>query len=638
MKPLSLLAFLLLAASGPLAADVLPTRGVAVPRAAEGIRGQVVEQGSGRPVAGAMVVLAGAGGRQLAAALTGPDGGFRLAVPGPGRYQLRVERVGYATIAGMEVEVAPGATVERTLEVAVRTVVLEGLSLSGRRRCQVRPGEGEATQVVWEEARKALSATAWAQEQGLFTFHVRMHDREMDPASQRIAAEQSTLSTIPGARPFASLPAADLSRNGYVRREGSETVYYAPGAGVLLSDEFLDEHCVRLVRGQGERAALVGLAFEPVEGRSLPDVAGTLWLDRATAELRELDYRYTGLEGEAARHEGVGGSQRFERLPGGAWIVRQWSIRMPVLRQQRVEVTGRGQVYEQLLALRERGGEVLRIDSRTGTVRAGAGGVALEGAVFDSTRAAPLAGARVFLSGTSHETTTGADGRFRLEGVAPGRYSLSFSHPRLDSLGYVAAPRDAQAAEGGAAVELAVPRAAAAGARGSVALEALRVTARGPEPAAASTAIRGGPAGRRRITREQIEARQAAVRTVGDLVATLPGLRVRDLYYPGTMMLKEVCIESGATPRSLRTVEVPDPRKPGEMMRVDAEPCRAVEVYVDDAPVPDGGQFVRNMALSEIESIEYLSSAEAGARFAGGAGRGVLLVYTRGNGPRAPRR
>src|SRR4029453_5669250 len=80
--------------------------------------------------------------------------------------------------------------------------------------------------------------------------------------------------------PFVSVPAAQLSANGYVRQGSTENTYFAPDAAVLLSDEFLRDHCFRLRQGEGRREGLIGLGFEPVRGRNKPDIAGTLWIDR----------------------------------------------------------------------------------------------------------------------------------------------------------------------------------------------------------------------------------------------------------------------------------------------------------------------------------------------------------------------
>ena len=59
----------------------------------------------------------------------------------------------------------------------------------------------------------------------------------------------------------------------------------------------------------------------------------------------------------------------------------------------------------------------------------------VEGIVYDSLLHAPLRGADVSLRGSERHVQTGPDGRFQLDSVAPGRYTLLVSHPGLDSAG-----------------------------------------------------------------------------------------------------------------------------------------------------------------------------------------------------------
>src|ERR1019366_8381178 len=54
----------------------------------------------------------------------------------------------------------------------------------------------------------------------------------------------------------------------------------------------------------------------------------TLWLARASAELRLLEFRYTNLSPGVARAE-PGGSVEFLRLSTGGWLMGRWMIRAP---------------------------------------------------------------------------------------------------------------------------------------------------------------------------------------------------------------------------------------------------------------------------------------------------------------------
>ena len=81
-----------------------------------------------------------------------------------------------------------------------------------------------------------------------------------------------------------------------MRIDRSGATFYAPDAAALLADGFLDAHCLRTRLPAGSTSpALVGVAFEPHGTSHHSDIRGTLWLDRATHELRTLEFTYTAL-------------------------------------------------------------------------------------------------------------------------------------------------------------------------------------------------------------------------------------------------------------------------------------------------------------------------------------------------------
>ena len=65
----------------------------------------------------------------------------------------------------------------------------------------------------------------------------------------------------------------------------------------------------------------------------------------------------------------------------------------------------------------------------------------VRGVVFDSTLGGPLPDAAVFLWGTPYRADSDAEGRFTIEGVPPGQYTLLFFHSRLGELGISPGPR-----------------------------------------------------------------------------------------------------------------------------------------------------------------------------------------------------
>jgi hypothetical protein len=252
-----------------------------------------------------------------------------------------------------------------------------------------------------------------------------------------------------------SQSATELSRTGYIKpHEDGTSTYYAPDADVLLSDIFLQEHCFAVVRDQRDHAGLVGLAFRPVDGRELADVAGTLWLDESASELRYLEYHYTGLP-RSIRDDRIGGYLEFMRLPSDAWIVSGWNIRMPLISAYNYMDRTRDSV---LTGFRDNGGEITRLAERDGTVIFQADYASLIGVVFDSTRSQPLQGAWVTIEGSGDTARTRWDGSFFLTGPYDGEYGLRFTHPRTDSLPYPAPSTIISMARGQTSlVELAIP-------------------------------------------------------------------------------------------------------------------------------------------------------------------------------------
>ncbi len=436
---------------------------IAAPAAAQSVSGTLVDPG-GAPLGGALVTLLSSAGRVVATASTRPDGRFALTAPAAGEYRVRAERIGHATTLSPPVALRAGETSSLRLAAAAGGVQLEGIQVAaGERGCVVNPRSGARTAALWEEARKALSATRFSEESGGNRFTVRRFNRQMDAVTAMTVELKEDTTTARRVTPFRSVPPEDLARNGYVRRDGRENVYLAPDAQVLLSDEFLDGHCFRVVPGSGETAGMVGLAFEPVRGRRLPDVQGTMWLDPASAELRSMDFRYTELRGFAVGDE-WGGNLEFGRTDAGAWIVRRWALRLPMMgRASNPLGSSVANARVGVVGISEVGGEVLASSATSAPAPAAAPAGMVAGTVFDSTRAAPLAGARVVLAGTPYAAVTDAAGTFQMQGVPAGSYRVEFSHPRADTLRWQPAGAEVTVAAGGAgAVSLALPRRALA--------------------------------------------------------------------------------------------------------------------------------------------------------------------------------
>lgn len=410
------------------------------------VRGVVVDDASGRPLPGVVVVLFDSRGNRLTGVLAGDDGRYALRTTSPGQYAVRAERIGFRAEAPTKIALRAGETIELRLATRPVPVVLGAVRVTGRSPCIAGASDGREVSTVWDEARKALYATDLTQRQELFSARVSRFQRVLDARNGRVTSYETTEGRGVTRNPFVSAPAAQLSASGFVRQNASETVYFGPDAAVLLSDEFLRDHCFRLRTGEGARSELIGLGFEPVRGRDAPDIGGTLWIDRRTAELRDIEYTYRNVPNlpSSVKSEDFGGRIEFRRMSTGAWIVERWVIRMPVVVDAgpfggppAAPIPGAAPAPVErvrLAGVKEEGGEVLETIARGTRSSSAAERATVQGIVFDSTRMAPLGGARVFLDGTQFGARSGADGSFTIEGVPAGTYALSVVHPRFDSL------------------------------------------------------------------------------------------------------------------------------------------------------------------------------------------------------------
>ncbi|MEJ2068974.1 MAG: carboxypeptidase regulatory-like domain-containing protein [Syntrophobacterales bacterium] len=418
------------------------------------MRGVVVTRGSGDPVPGALTVLLDAGGRRVAMGLAGADGHFELQAPGPGRYRLAAERIGYATSYSEFFDVEAGQTVERTVVASVQAVSLGAIKVTVGSRCRRTRNAPADVQILWEEARKVLTAVSLVGSAPHVRFRTMRWERDLDPETGTVHDATRKQVWTMGQQPFTSPPAAGLVENGFVQGSVTDTLtYYAPTPRVLLSDAFLSDYCFRAVAGDSGR---VGLAFQPVPGGpKVPGVKGTLWLDAASGELRRLQYGYVNLPFRAYRAS-PGGELDMKRLANGAWIVSFWTIHMP--RFARV----RGLLTTNVAYVHESGGRVLEVhglnevawgldemqgmNAPTGTLR----GRLVTGSGL------PIPGALVYLSGTSYADTTDSRGAFGMTDVLAGRYELAWSDPTLDPKARHMKPREVDVKGGETEVEIRV--------------------------------------------------------------------------------------------------------------------------------------------------------------------------------------
>lgn len=417
-----------------LGALLLAVTLAAVPAMAHGqsLLVQVTDADSDRPVRGALLTLEDPTGTRTGSGLTSSSGRSLFEDLAPGRYVVTAELIGYTT-GTREVTVALGEPALVEIALATRAIELEGIRVEAEGRCDVRPAAGLTVAEVWDEVRKALEAARWTDEKGVYQYRTRRYERSVDEETGRVSDERTRFGRAYQRTPYLSRPVEDLLENGFVQDPDDTpggASYFAPDASVLLSDPFLDSHCMRLIIGEDDESGMVGLAFEPIRGRRVPDIAGTFWVDPVTWELGHLEFAYVGTRPDIETH-GIGGEVRFQPLPDGTWIVSEWNIRTPLFALGR-DGRGRETVYQYgyhdtgavVLSVREPGGDAL-FTASTG---------ALEGVVLAGGDGQPMPGATVALQGAGEQATSDADGAFRFTEIPAGEYRIGVAPPGTEGL------------------------------------------------------------------------------------------------------------------------------------------------------------------------------------------------------------
>jgi hypothetical protein len=507
---------------------------------AQTVRGRVLTN-DGAAAHGATVLLLDSADIVRGGAFVDAGGAFSITTSIPGTYLLEVQRIGLRNTRSDRFNLAAGQTLALPMTVVEEAIALPEIRAIGKGRC----GKGTDARVadVWEEARKALHAAALADRSALYRFQIRRYYRRLAVPSLHVVRDSSNahLATSTGS-PFKSLPADSLIAKGFIQEKGGDTYYNAPDAEVLLSNSFVNAFCFNL-KADSKRN-LLGLTFEPVRRNVQSSVEGTLWIDRATSELRFMEYDYVGTYVPRVASGLIGGRIDFKRLTAGPWIVEKWYIRMP-LYAERQGVRFRGAETRQLYlaALTEEGAEVLAV------------------------------------SGRNQPVTAIPDTRGR---------KIAVTIPPVPTYH----------------------------------LEPLEVVVR---PQKQTTRLARGTRSDL-LTREDIAKLEVRAFHIGDIVRQFPSLRVREVLHRGGT-LKGICIESARS-----------------QMEIGGSACNSVMVVVDGAPYNPAGagqhtvQLLLELSPNMLESVEYLSAAEAGPRYGTGSKHGALVIYTRGNGPYARQR
>src|SRR6267378_1595707 len=344
---------------------VLIVAALAVPSAlvAQSLRGQLTDSVTRAPLPGAFLTLMDQHGVEKARTITNGGGEFLVTAPAPGVYRLRSKRIGFRSYVSPPLTLAASSTSTYNAVVDPIPVALAQVVVQGERQCDVDAGASVAA--VWEEVHEALAAVSWTSRDPGYWYAITRYERETTPGGRARAPDSTWRDDGYRRVPIKSVPPAQLEREGFVVVDSDGWTYHGPDADELISDAFLRTHCFETTSGRGETDGLIGLSFTPARGRTLPDITGTLWIDRQTAMLHHLDFTYAHLPEDLFAPR-AGGRIEFLRVPSGAWIVRDWVIRMPEARmKQRPMAMG---TQAEVVGFKEVGGNAVEIKTRAGII------------------------------------------------------------------------------------------------------------------------------------------------------------------------------------------------------------------------------------------------------------------------------
>jgi hypothetical protein len=419
---------------------------------AQDVRVEVVEAATGRPIVGANVALFDSSGAiPLGGGFSDQSGRTDLRAPVRGPYRVRADKVGFDTWTSVQLLLGDRPVIVRAGMAPTREpapVVMRSESA-----CQQMTGPGTVAGDIWGQLKKALTANAMTEAQGLVPIDVDLYERVLD-RDLGIVSERTEQRTRISRRPATGISwdQIDTTRRGDA---SSGDVYRAPDAATIVSDQFVKSHCFTAIRGYGQEAGLTGLEFRPARIAGQPELTGVLWLDPKTNVLRSINFDYVNLP-IPLRIARTTGRLEFEQLPGGQWIVPRWYIRMP--RVARVTAANPGSPAvsrDSLLGYQEVGGAArptgaarpasAAVPRSTGAATpasnaslnsppadpAPANQSVIAGVVFDSSSGTALSGVVVSTAGGRYKTVTNSGGRYELAVEAPLNDTVVFEHPRL---------------------------------------------------------------------------------------------------------------------------------------------------------------------------------------------------------------
>jgi hypothetical protein len=353
--------------------------------------------------------------------ITDETGRYAIAVR-PGARRMRVQRIGFRPRDLVVPARATATDVAFDVVMLPIPTFLERVSINEQSKCSRRPDRAVAFALL-QQARAGLLTTIVARETNpaamvRFTYEKTMAGMSdhVDSMSVFVDSADRTSGSFGAAH-----TAIDFVRGGFVEEHGDDKIFLGPDAEVLLDDDFAAAYCFHIADPEGARANQVGLGFAAAEHRQKRvDIEGVLWIDTVARALRDIQFRYVGLESTIQR-AAPGGSISFREMENGVVLIDQWSLRL-------VGVDRRGS------HMHESGGVLANADWPDGhTWHATLPSARLH---VVTTHKQPAVGVQLWLDGTPYSATVDSSGTALIHDLIRGPYSVVVVDPRLRPLDF----------------------------------------------------------------------------------------------------------------------------------------------------------------------------------------------------------
>jgi hypothetical protein len=389
-----------------------------------------------------VLALDGAGAT-VARTVSDQRGQFRLAAS-PSVRRIRALRIGFRP---REIDAPPAVVGVTQLELVLTAIptLLEPVQVRAGATCPRRADRAAAFALL-EQARAGLLATIVAREANPVALLRLVYVRTMDGTSDRIVKQ--TVRIDSAQRMTTSFDAARSARTfvekGFAETGGEEQTFFGPDAEALLDDAFANGYCFRIADRDRARPGQIGLGFAAASrARDRVDIDGTLWIDSVARALRDVEFRYVGLDRRLEDLE-PGGHIFFREIGNGVVLIDRWFLRLVAAEVDSARESstwpssstrpiGNRQAPPTRFTASESGGEVARAAWPDGfTWRAELGTV--RGVALDQD-GRPAGGVVIGLDGTDYRAISASNGRFEISNLLPGPYVATIEDTALAPLG-----------------------------------------------------------------------------------------------------------------------------------------------------------------------------------------------------------